>query len=84
MGGKEREIRAAVGEDPIFASPPIIHESSQNHWFVLQEVPLHEITVTQLFPVHLPHLPTDIQTHFQGSGSGSKVVVWRRQEDRFY
>lgn len=63
VGSEESKIGLAVLSDPVSASPPIVHETCQHNRLVFLHVPLHELTVTQLFPVHLLYLPANFHAH---------------------
>uniref|UniRef100_A0A2P2IPL4 JmjC domain-containing protein 4 n=1 Tax=Rhizophora mucronata TaxID=61149 RepID=A0A2P2IPL4_RHIMU len=65
MGREEIEIGLAIFSDPIFASPPIIHEACQHHGFVLCHISFHKLIVAQLPPIHLFHLASYLYPHLQ-------------------
>jgi hypothetical protein len=64
MSREEMEIGLSIIKDPIFTSPPIIHETCHHHWLVLIHIPLHKLTVTHFFPIHPLYVTLNSDTHF--------------------
>ena len=75
MGREEVEIGLSLFCDPIFASSPIIHQTTQHHWLVLCQISLLKLTVIHLFPIHLLYLPSNFDTHFFIFCSGYRILT---------
>ena len=68
------EIGLAIQGDPVSASSPIVHKSSENYRLVPLHIFLHKFTVNQFFPIYLLYLSLNLDTHVVLASSSYRPI----------